>query len=142
MTIVVERIAEVSARLTEAGVVRIPTAVRKVTVEGAKPLRAAIRAEAPVGKKPRPQQGDVPGNLRRGVRYKASRGFKGERYTVGAFGKGTAHRGLVIYGHQKRGGGGMTRANAFVRRGAEAAEGPAVAALEAAATAAIKSVTG
>jgi hypothetical protein len=140
--IVVERIPQVTAALVAAGEVKIPQAVRRVTVEGAKPLRAAIRAEAPVGKRARPAQNDTPGNLRRSVRYKASRGSKGERYTVGAFGRGSAHRGLVIYGHEKRGGGGRTRANSFVERGGQAAEGAAVAAINAAATAAIKAAIG
>jgi hypothetical protein len=134
-------ITEVTAALAEAGVVKIPAAVRRVTVEGAKPIKAAIKAEAPVGKRPRPWQNDEPGNLRRSVRYKVSRGSKGERYTIGAFGRGSAHRGLVIYGHEKRGGGGRTTANQFVRRGGEAAESGAVAALEAAAAAAIRTVT-
>lgn len=140
MTIVVERIAEVEARLTEAGVVKIPAAVRRVTVEGAKPLKAAIKAEAPVGKKARPRQNDTPGNLRRGVRYKASKGFKGERYTIGPFGPGTAHRGLVIFGHRIHGSTARSTRNSFVKRGAEGATAGAVARLEAAAKAAIETV--
>lgn len=163
--IVVEHVAEVEAALAEAGVVKIPAALRKVTVEGAKPLRAAIREAAPVGQytpsqaASRAKQNDVSGNLRKGVRYKVSRGSKGERYTIGPFGKGTAHRGLVIFGHRIKGhqrsiGGfgrghlgqkatsGKTRTtpNSFVKRGVEASSGVAVSSLEAAATAAIKAV--
>lgn len=134
-TITVERLHEVEAALTQAGAVKIPAALRRVTVEGAKPLRASIRAAAPVG---------PTGNLRKSVRYKASRGSRGMRYTIGAFGRGSAHRHLVIYGHRVTGHnpnhtvtGKRTRPNSFVQRGAEAASGAAVAALEAAAAVAI-----
>lgn len=128
------RLREVQAALAEAGDVKVPQAVRRVTVEGAKVIKRSIKdtAQFPYSKT---------GNLRRGVRYKASKGSKGMRYTVGAFGRGTAHRGLVIYGHRFK-GGSFSRPNPFIERGAAAGEGAAIVALEAAATAAIKTVTG
>jgi hypothetical protein len=132
---------EVEARLLELGAVKIPTALRKVAVAGAKPMRSAIRAAAPVG---------PTGNLRRGVRYKASRvrtsGYVG--YIVGPFGRGTAHRHLVLGGHEiighapnKTDTGKRTRPNPFVETGHHAAEAQALAATEEAAAAAIEMAT-
>ena len=97
-----------------------------VIVERLEEVRAALTAA-----------GDV--KIPTAMRYKVSRGSGGMRYTVGAFGKGSAHRHLVIYGHTIRGhqrtiggfgagklghkgvagGGGQTTPNSFVQRGAE-----------------------
>lgn len=137
----VENLPQVEARLTELGVEKIPKAVRKVTVAGAKIMRASIRAAASsmfVG-----QSKKDPGGLERGIRYKASRGMKGRTYIIGPFGKGTSHRALVIGGHEIVGHTGnrtgkRTRPVPFVEAARRAGEGPALSAIEAAARAAIE----
>jgi hypothetical protein len=118
----------------------------KALVEGAKPLRAAIRTAAPVGKVARPKQSDKPGNLRASVRYKASRSSTGSiAYMIGPFGKGSAHRHRVIAGHVITGHkpnkvkGGHSEANDFVRRGEEKARGEAFDAIGRAAKSAFES---
>jgi hypothetical protein len=122
----------------------------KVLEPGAKAMKKAIAEEAPVNKVDRKgRQGDKPGNLKRGVRYKASRTKNVQywggtpalaAYIVGPFGKGTAHRHLIVSGHklvghnrfafQGREGvkkglsseGGRTKPNPFVQRGIERAK--------------------
>ena len=165
--ITVEGLPELEAKLLEFDA-KVRPGLLRATRPGAKLLQVAIQAEAPVGQRPRPSQGDVPGNLRASVRYKASRkrsGFTGE--VVAPYGKGSAHRYLVIAGHRIKGharvrlgkyetkgglteyhhkigrkgvsrSGEMTTPNDFVRRGRMAAEGPALAATEAAVAAAIE----
>lgn len=158
ITIEVVGLREVEARLAELGAVKIPRAMRRVVVAGAKPLRSAIRAASPVGKIARPTQSDTPGNLRRSVRYRAKRGSHGLTYVVGPMGKGSAPRQLVIeghaikghghslagmklgtrLGHQAVGGAARTTPNDFVRRGRERATGVSFAAIEVAAREAIE----
>lgn len=104
----------------------IPRVLRKSLAQGAKPLRAAVRAETPV----------LTGALKRGVRYKAIRRAFGIGYVVGPMGKGTAHRHLVTAGHRLP-NGGRTRANPFVERGRAVGMPPATAAVEAALQAAV-----
>lgn len=145
-----------------------PVRVRKVALKvlepGAKATKAAIAAEAPVNPFDRKgRQGDKPGNLKRGVRYKASKTRNVEywggtpavaAYIVGPFGKGTAHRHLVVAGHNMRGHkrtllgvnlghknvGGLarTRANPFVQRGIDHAKDEAMNMIEAEAGAALE----
>ena len=139
----VEGLPELSAKLTDLGVVKIPLAMRKVTVAGAKPLRAAIRTAASgmfVG-----QSRTTPGGMVRGIRYKQVRGSKGMEYVIGPFGRGTAHRGLVIAGHEVVGHqpgkvhtGVRTTPRPFVEQGRREAQGAALAAIEVAAAAAIE----
>ena len=140
--ITIEGQAILSAKLTELGVVKIPLAMRKVTVAGAKPLRAAIRTAAAgmfVG-----QSDQTPGGLLKGIRYKQTRGSKGLGYIIGPFGAGTAHRALVIGGHEVVGHapnlthtGKQTTPRPFVEEGRNAAQGAALAAIAVAAAAAI-----
>jgi hypothetical protein len=144
--ITVEGLPELSAKLTELGVVKIPLAMRRVTVAGAKPLRAAIRTAASgmfVG-----QSDQTPGGLLKGIRYKQVRGSKGMEYVIGPFGAGTAHRALVIGGHEVVGHapnlthtGKRTTPRPFVEEGRNAAQGTALAAIEVAAKAAIETAT-
>ena len=155
VTVEVPNLLAVQARLEELGVVKVPAAMRKVIVAGAKPMKAAIQAETPIGQRFSASQGDAPGNLLRGVRYKSGKTTKAlasiagahqalAYYMVGPMGKGTAHRHLVIAGHEIVGHapnlthtGKRTTPNPFVERGRKAGEGPAVAAIEAAAKVAL-----
>ena len=143
----VEGLPELSAKLTDLGVVKIPLAMRKVVVAGAKPLRAAIRSMTPVAAPGTVSVNSTsfPGALQRGIRYKQVRGSNGMEYVIGPFGRGTAHRALVIGGHEIVGHqpgkvhtGKYTRANQFVARGQRAAQGAALAAIEVAAGAAVE----
>lgn len=160
VTFEVEGMSVVQAKLTEMEV-KVRPAMLGVSRAGAKVLVAAIKSEAPVGKKARPKQNDVPGGLRDSVKFKSSKtkftGVTG--HTIGAFGKGSPARGLVIYGHNIKGHGhsigpvklsvkafghqsvgGKTRTtpNSFVKRGGEKGAAPAMAATELAATLALK----
>jgi hypothetical protein len=99
----------------------------KALVEGAKPLRAAIRTEAPG-----PPADKLRGNLKKSVRYKASKKSTGDiAYMIGPFGKGSQHRHLVIYGHTVTGHrpnkvqGGHSKPNNFVERGEQKARAAA-----------------
>jgi Bacteriophage HK97-gp10, putative tail-component len=106
----------------------------KAIAEGAKVLRRSIKSAA-VFEAPKT------GNMRAGIRYKASR--KATRqlaYMVGPFGSGTYHRHLVIEGHEVVGHkpnltrtGKRTTPNPFVERGSDAGKDEAFAAIEAAA---------
>ena len=157
VTVEVPNLLAVQARLEELGVVKVPAAMRKVIVAGAKPMKAAILAETPMAKPGTVsvQSESFPGDLRRGVRYKSGRTTKAlasiagahqalAYYMVGPMGHGTAHRHLVIAGHEIVGHapnlthtGKQTTPNPFVERGRKAGEGPAVAAIEAAAKVAL-----
>lgn len=132
--------------------------IRKVALKalepGAKIIKAAIQAEAPVqdhdtkGKYAHPK-----GALKRGVRYKASRTTNVEywggtpavaAYVIGPFGKGTAHRHLITAGHVITGHkpnkvqGGRTKPNAFVDRGHARGQGAAMSAIESTASEALE----
>jgi hypothetical protein len=136
--------------------------IRKVALKalepGAKIIKAAIQAEAPVAEKDTKGKYAHPkGALKRGVRYKASRTTNVEywggtpavaAYIIGPFGKGTAHRHLITAGHditkEKNwaGGGksrhrtnkaqvlGRTKPNPFVDRGRARSQGAAMSAIE------------
>lgn len=131
-TVAIEGVDRLLAKLGEVEAKGVRRLALKVLVEGAKPLRASIRSAAPEGKT---------GNLKAGVRYKASRKTTRQlAYMVGPFGKGTAHRHLVIGGHEVVGHqpakvrtGKRTKANEFVERGSSAAEGAAFDAVAASA---------
>ena len=145
--------------LTDIRYSRARKMVDKILVEGAKPLRAAIQTEAPVGpsaasrKQARAaaraaKQKPPPGNLKAGVRYKASAKSTGAlAYMVGPFGAGTQHRHLVVRGHVITGHdpdrvrGGRTKANPFVYRGAEKGRQQAFDAIAAAAKTAVDNLT-
>lgn len=138
-------VKECEAALTEFGEVKVPVAMRAVTVQGAKIMRASIKSAA--SSMFQGESKTMPGGLIKGVRYKAARGAKGTRYIVGPFGKGTAHRALVVSGHEivghapnKTHTGKRTRPVPFVQQGEEAALPAAVAAIEEGAKAAIASV--
>jgi hypothetical protein len=140
----IEGLLPLEARLEELGVVKIPLAMRKVTVAGAKPMKAAIKAAG--SSMFQGQSKTDPGGLVRGVRYKASRGAKGLSYTIGPFGAGTRHRALVIYGHEITGHTGKrtgkrTRPVPFVEAGERAAAGASIAAITAASKVAIEAAT-
>ena len=154
VTVEVPNLLQTQARLEELGVVKVPVAMRKVIVAGAKPMKAAIQAETPIGS-PSINSLSFSGDLLRSVKYKSGKTTKvlaaiaGARsqiayYMVGPFGKGSAHRHLVIAGHEIVGHepnlvhtGRRTTPNPFVDRGRQAAEGPAVAAIEIAMKAAL-----
>ena len=155
VTVEVPNLLAVQARLEELGTVKVPLAMRKILVAGAKPVRAAIRSQTPVGS-PSVNSLSFPGDLQRGVRYKAGKTTRSlaaaagvssaiSYYIIGPFGKGTAHRHLVIGGHEIVGHkpnltrtGKRTRPNAFVQRGRDAAAAPALAAVASAAGAAVE----
>jgi hypothetical protein len=156
-TVEVEGLLKTQMRLEELGVVKIPAAMRKVVVAGAKPMRAAIRsAEQSMTTG---QSRTLPGGLLRGIRYKSGRTTKTlasiagahaalSYYVVGPFGKGTAHRHLVIDGHEIVGHapnltrtGKRTTPVPFVKAGAESARGASAAAIEAASRIAIEEAT-
>ena len=159
VTCEVPNLLATQARLEELGVVKVPVAMRKVIVAGAKPMKAAIMNETPIGEYTRPKQNDWPGNLQRSVRYKSGKttkalaaiaGAKSQiaYYMVGPMGKGSAHRHLIIGGHEMVGHkpnlthtGKRTTPNPFVERGRKAGEGPAIAAIEVAARAALEEAT-
>lgn len=133
-TVAIEGVDRLLARLGEIEHKGVRKVMLKALVEGAKPLRSAIRGAAPKGET---------GNLRGGVRYKASRKSTAQRslaYMVGPFGRGTAHRHLVVGGHEIVGHapsltrtGKRTRPDPFVERGRAAAESQAFAAVASAA---------
>ena len=153
-TVEVPNLLATQARLEELGVVKVPQAMRKVIVAGAKPMRAAIRAEASgsfVG-----QSRTLPGGLLRSIKYKSGRTTKVlasiagahqaiSYYMVGPMGKGSRHRHLIISGHEIVGHapnltrtGKRSTPNPFVERGRQAAAGPALEAISAAAAVAIE----
>ena len=156
VTVSIPNLLELQAKLEELGAVKIPRAMQKVIVAGAKPIRTAIRAETPVG---------PTGNLRKSVKYKSGttdRAFvklstasklaftvaDGAGALIGPQGKGSPHAHLVIDGHEMVGHrpnrvrtGKMTRANPFVQRGREASEGAAMDAMAVAVRAAIEAAT-
>lgn len=149
----IEGVDQLLARLGRVQSSGVRKVMLKALVEGAKPLRAAIRAEAPVAEKDtKGQYAHARGALRAGVRYKASRKNTGTRslaYMVGPFGKGTAQRHLVVGGHVITGHkpnltrtGKTTRPNPFVERGAERATGLAFAAVAVAAKARFEEIVG
>jgi hypothetical protein len=137
-----------------------PARIRKfalrVLVESAKPIRDAIRAEAPVAEKDtKGRYAHKRGALKRGVKYKASRlkeesGQKTIAYVVGPFGKGTSQRHLIVGGHKITGhnayafqgrvkpaaykgisrSGERTKADPFVQRGVERSKEAATTAAE------------
>lgn len=144
VTVEVPNLLALQARLTELGVVKVPLAMRKVLVAGAKPMKAAIAAETPVARAVSASGGGAIGDLKRGIRFKAGRTDKA-LYMIGPMGKGTAHRALVIRGHEIVGHapnltrtGKRTKPNPFVERGQAAGQGPALAAIATAAAAAIE----
>jgi hypothetical protein len=156
VTVEVPNLLAVQARLEELGVVKVPIAMRKIIVAGAKPMKAAIQNETPIGEYTNVKENNWPGDLQRGVRYKSGKTSKAlasiagahqslAYYMVGPMGKGTAHRHLVIGGHEIVGHkpnlthtGKRTTPNPFVERGRKAGEGPAIAAIEVAAKAALE----
>jgi hypothetical protein len=112
----------------------------KAIVAGAKPLRAAIRSEAPVGAASDPGRG----NIKKSVRYKASKKSTGTiGYMIGPFGQDSQHRHLVIYGHTITGHkpdkvkGARTQPNNFVERGENKSRAAAFDAVAAEAKAAL-----
>jgi hypothetical protein len=153
----VEGLRETQARLEEIGIVKVPQAMRKIIVAGAKPMRAAIRSAAQ-GMTTGQSRKD-PGGLVRGIRYKSGRTTKAlasvagahaalNYYVVGPFGRGTRHRHLVIEGHEIVGHapnltrtGKRTRPVPFVQAGSDAARSQSAAAIETAARAAIEEAT-
>ncbi len=150
ITIEVPNLLAIQARFEELGVVKVPTAMRKIIVAGAKPMKAAIKAEAPVGKTH---------NLSNSVRFKSGKTTKAlasiagaheamAYYVVGPFGKGSYHRHLVIEGHEIVGHapnlthtGKRTSPNGFVARGRDRAQAVSLAAIEQAAKAALEAAT-
>jgi len=158
VTVEVTNLLELQARLEALGVVKIPQAMRKVLVAGAKPIKTAIQNETPIGEYTNVKENSWPGDLLRGVRFKSGRGTKAlakavgaqsiSYYVIGPFGKGTAHRHLVISGHEIVGHapnltrtGKRTTPNPFVQRGRQASEGTALSAINAAARAAIEAAS-
>ena len=158
VTVEVPNLLAVQAKLEELGVVKVPAAMRKVVVAGAKPMKAAILAETPVGF-PSVNSRSFSGDLKRSVKYKSGKTTKAlaaiagvtsqiAYYMVGPMGKGSAHRHLVVNGHRIVGHrpnltdtGRRSRPNPFVDRGRQSAEGVAVAAIESAARVAIFEAT-
>ena len=158
VTCEVPNLLQTQARLEELGVVKVPIAMRKIIVAGAKPMKAAILAVTPVGF-PSVNSRSFSGDLRRSVKYKSGKttkalaaiaGAKSQiaYYMVGPMGKGSPHRHLVIGGHEMVGHkpnlthtGKRTTPNPFVERGRKAGEGPAIAAIEVAARAALEEAT-
>jgi hypothetical protein len=154
VTVEIPNLAELQAKLEELGVVKIPRAMRKVIVAGAKPIRTAIRAETPIG---------PTGNLKKSVKYKSgvtSRAFQSISaasrlaFTVaGGAGaligpQGSPHAHLVIDGHEMVGHkpnltrtGKMTRSNPFVQRGRETSQDEAMAAMAEAVRVVIEAAT-
>jgi hypothetical protein len=142
--------------------------IRKVGLKaiepGAKIMKAAIQAEAPVAKKDtKGEYAHTKGALKRGVRYKASRVKNVEywggtpavsAYVVGPFGKGTSQRHLIVSGHHIEGHktklsggrvsgltnryGEMTKPNPFVQRGVDRSQADAFAAIESTASEALE----
>ena len=142
----VEGVDELVKRFAAAGnYTHVRRFALKVIVAGAKPLRAAIRTEAPVG----PPSDKKRGNLRASVGYKASRKATGNiAYMIGPFGKGSQHRHLVIYGHEIVGHkpnltrtGVHTKPNNFVQRGENKARQASFDAIAVAATSALDELT-
>ena len=140
----VEGVDKLAKTLMDTGDKRARRFMLKALVGGAKPLRASIRSEATF-----PTKGKHPGALRQGVRYKASRKSTGQiAYMVGPYGKGTAQRHLVIYGHDITGHkpnktktGQRTKPNNFVQRGEEKARSQAYEGVATAAKAALAELT-
>ena len=161
VTCEVPNLLQTQARLEELGVVKVPVAMRKVIVAGAKPMKAAILAETPIAKPGTVsvQSTSFPGDLRRSVRYKSGKttkalaaiaGVKSQigYYMVGPMGKGSAHRHLVIAGHEIVGHepnlthtGKRTTPNPFVQRGREVGQSAALGAIEVASRAALEEAT-
>jgi len=150
--------------------VRVRRFALKAIAPGAKVMRDAIRAEAPVARKDTTgRYAHKKGALKRGVRFKASRQriqYGGKTYVgkvvayiVGPFGKGTSQRHLVVGGHEIKGhrtvagtllginthkkvGGLMrTRPNPFVQRGEARARTATSGAIESAARSAFEELT-
>jgi hypothetical protein len=135
-TVQVEGVDRLLARLGEIEHTGVRKVMLKALVEGAKPLRASIKSEAPVAARDATgRYAHTRGALRGGVRYKASRkATRSLAYMVGPFGKGTHQRHLVVGGHEITGHkpgkvqtGKRTTPNPFVERGRSAAEGQAFA---------------
>ena len=157
VTIHFENLEQVESRLMDLGAVKIPRVLGQVVAAGAKVMRKGIQSAGQsmtVG-----QSRTLPGGLIAGVRYKKASGgasfrgmaaaeavgSEGLAYIVGPFGKGTYHRHLVIDGHEIVGHkpnltrtGKRTQPVPFVRVGAEATQGAALAAIEVAAKVAIE----
>ena len=126
--------------------------IRKVGLKaiepGAKIMKAAIQAEAPVAEQDtKGKYAHTKGALKRGVRYKASRTknvvYWGgtpavSAYVVGPFGKGTSQRHLIVSGHKTGLAGGRTTANPFVQRGVDRSQADAFAAIESTASEALE----
>lgn len=150
--------------------VRVRRFALKAIAPGAKVLRDAIRAEAPVAAKDTTgRYAHKRGALKRGVRYKASRQrieYGGKTYVgkviayvVGPFGKGTSQRHLVVAGHnvkghkrsllgvevkgthQRTGGLMRTRPNPFVERGEARARTATTGAIETGSRSAFEELT-
>jgi hypothetical protein len=144
--------------------------IRKVGLKaiepGAKIMKAAIQAEAPVAKQDtKGKYAHTKGALKRGVSYKASRTKNVEywggtpaisAYVVGPFGKGTSQRHLIVSGHKTTGhfstanhnrqtgahfatgGKDRTDANPFVQRGVDRSQADAFSAIESTASEALE----
>ena len=161
ITVEVPNLLQTQARLEELGVVKVPQAMRKVVVAGAKPMKAAILAVTPVAKPGTVsvQSTSFPGDLKRSVKYKSGKTTKAlaaiagvtsqvSYYMVGPMGKGSAHRHLIVGGHEVVGHapnftktGKRTTPNPFVQRGREAGQGAALGAIEVASRAALEEAT-
>jgi len=147
-----EGVNELLRALERAGGPGARKVMLKSLVEGAKQVRSAIRAEAPVAARDTAgRYAHKRGTLRAGVRYKASRTRRTYQiaYMIGPFGKGTAHRHLVISGHAIKGhrrtllgmgagklgrqglsGAKRTRPDDFVARGEARSKSAALLAVE------------
>ncbi len=161
----VEGVDRLLARLGEVE----HSGVRRVMLRALKPgadiLRASIAAAAPPAEgggairravawrtKRQAAAAATSGNLAASVTSKPSRKATAERslaYMVGPYGRGSAHRHLVIDGHEMVGHrpglvrtGVMTQPNPFVERAASDAQARAFAAVEAAAARLLPGVTG
>ena len=153
MSIVTTEVVGLEPLLTKLGDMTSDARIRKVGLKaiepGAKIMKAAIQAEAPVADQDtKGRYAHTKGALKRGVRYKASRTKNVEywggtpaiaAYVVGPFGKGTAQRHLIVSGHKLSGvQGGHTKPNPFVQRGVDRSQADAFAAIESTASEALE----
>ena len=149
------RVMRPSAKLMQVAI----QAEAPVGDEGTRTHKALLRWQASTFQKrmagEQVKEFKAPGGLLASVRFKAGKTTKelaavaglGQQiryYMVGPFVKGSSHRHLVIAGHEIGGHapnlthtGKRTTPNPFVERGRKAGEGPAVAAIEAAAKVAL-----
>lgn len=127
----IEGVEEVVAALNAWRVQKVPRIVRTGMRTGAKLMRAAMKAETNFAGQSRTN----PGGLLKGIKYASVRGTFA--FDIGPMGKGTAHRHLVIRGHDvKRAKNGPVLGHAgpnpFVFRGEQDTEAMAKEAIAAA----------